>query len=431
MKKLVLFVALAILSVLQSIGQTDKKIVIEKVDKTQVKYLLSDLQRIFFTEEMEITVPKQYIFLNDYDWAYNYEKIKTQFGSSKDMAVAVGAGTILYCFERPSATLATELREHLRLSLLHEIPILIQFDAITFMEARPDLWNWWDAQKPGYNPDNKNNVEWTSWSSDDAVKIGWLNWGRQIRLNPMPNLFSPVYRKAVEDEMTHLITIVAQWYQQLPVDKKYLFGGIKATGEMAIGVNNWYYPNGNSYVDQDAANDPQTGINYNIMPNRGVQTFGFAALKSSGMKTSGTITGSDIAELSRRHSEIVSKLCYDFGIPRDRIFSHAGGAGKDLEACVNQYACPSWSFYNQDATNPAGFSAALNILNTSDAPYFGIAEWAIGASEDKTTWTNAISKGLSIPRCRFLSVYTNVVGNDYYNTTPNQAAIDGIKALHK
>lgn len=375
--------------------------------------------------------PQQYIFLNDYDWAYNYEKIKVHFGSSKGKSVAVGAGFIIYCFERSSAVLEQEITEHLRLSEELEIPVLVQLDAITFMGARPDLWNWWDSSKAGYNPDNKNNVEWTSWSPDDAVKIGWLNWGRQIRLNPMPNLMSPVYRQAVADEMTHLITIVAQWYQQLPADKKYLFGGVKVTGEMFLGVNNWYYPNGNSYVDQDPANDPQTGINVLDVPSRGVQTIGYAALKTAGIKTSGNITGDDIAEIARRHSEIVSKLCADLGIPRNHIFAHAAGHGKDLEACINRYASPSWSFYGQDAINPAGYTEALDILKTSDAPYFGIAEWSVGDSQDPNKWTDPIRNGLSIPRCRYLSVYANVVGNDYFSTNPNIYAIQGIKAAQE
>ena len=31
-------------------------------------------------------------------------------------------------------------------------------------EERPDLWNWYDPSKPGYDPDNKRNVEWYDWA---------------------------------------------------------------------------------------------------------------------------------------------------------------------------------------------------------------------------------------------------------------------------
>src|SRR3546814_2356165 len=99
------------------------------------------------------------------------------------------------------------------------------------MDARPDLWNWWDPSRPGYDPANRENVEWTSWSPDDAVKLGWLNWGRQIRLNPMPNLISPDYREAVALQMGVFIDVVMDWYEALHQDKKWLFAGIKRSEE--------------------------------------------------------------------------------------------------------------------------------------------------------------------------------------------------------
>lgn len=73
---------------------------------------------------------------------------------------------------------------------------MIELDGINYWQARPDLWNWWDKSKPGYNPENKKNVEWTDWTPDSAVKIGWRNWGSQHRVLPMPNLMSPAYLKA-------------------------------------------------------------------------------------------------------------------------------------------------------------------------------------------------------------------------------------------
>lgn len=373
--------------------------------------------------------PSQYIFINGIDLEFHYARIKNWFGSQTGKDIAIGQSFILYCFERPREVMLSNLHKHLAQSLEFEIPILVQFDAITFMDSRPDLWNWWDPSRPGYDPENRLNVEWTSWSADDAVKIGWLNWGQQIRLNPMPNLMSPDYRQAVNTQMGEFIEIVMNWYENLPADKKWLFAGIKSTGEMAIGVNNWYYPNGNSYLGQNPANDPQTGINVYDFPSRGVQTIGYAALKTGGMKTSGLITGDDIAAVAWKHSELVSKLCADLGVPREKIFAHAGGAGKDLEACMNDYACPSWSFYGAAASQPKDFNEALSLLENSDAPYFGIAEWSVGEPNDASQWSGPIKEGLSIPKCRFFSIYANVVGSDVFHRPPNQAAVDGIKAV--
>lgn len=374
------------------------------------------------------TGPEQFIFINGIDLDFLYARISNHFGKQSGQRIAVGQSFILYCFERPREVMVHNLREHLAQSLEFEIPVLVQLDAITFMDARPDLWNWWDESAPGYDPRNRDNVEWTSWSSADAVKIGWLNWGQQIRLTPMPNLLSPTYRQAVNEQMGEFIAIVNEWYEGLPTNKKWLFAGIKVTGEMAIGVNNWHYPDGNSYVGHPASQDPTYGINVYDFPSRGVQTIGYAALKTGGLKTDGHITGEDIGQLAQRHSELVSKLCFDAGVPRTKIFAHAGGAGHDLEACLNAYASPSWSFYLGDATSPSAFTAALELSARSDAPYFGIAEWSIGGATDAKAWTDPIKEGLALEKCRFLSIYDNVVGSDLFHRSPNPSAVAGIRA---
>lgn len=132
-----------------------------------------------------------------------------------------------------------------------------------------------------------------------AVKIGWLNWGAQCRLAPMANLFSPKYRAEVEKRLRRYYAMIKEWYEALPANKKHLLVGVKCVGELALGVNNWYYPNGNSYYDRNpTANDaerlkidPQTGINMYDKPSRGVQTIGYAAATFAGIKSALDIEG--------------------------------------------------------------------------------------------------------------------------------------------
>ena len=76
-----------------------------------------------------------------------------------------------------------------------ETPVLVQIDTEHWWEARPDLWNWWDPAKPGFDPANRENVEWTGWSADDALKIAWRNWGRQIRVLPPPEPGQPALHR--------------------------------------------------------------------------------------------------------------------------------------------------------------------------------------------------------------------------------------------
>ena len=83
------------------------------------------------------------------------------------------------------------LRKVIHLSEESGIPVHFHLDGQNWIGGRPDLWNWFDPDLPGYDPENKKNVEWTSWTPDSAVKICWRDWGCQIRILPAPNLFSP------------------------------------------------------------------------------------------------------------------------------------------------------------------------------------------------------------------------------------------------
>lgn len=272
--------------------------------------------------------PKKYIVINDYDWSYLERKIHEIFGDSQGKDVAVGQGVLFYIFERPLEIHISTLRKQLIESEKYSIPLLIQLDPITFWDNVPELWNWFDPGIPGYNEDNKANVEWTSWSMDDAVKIGWLNWGTQIRLRPMANLFSKAYQAAVKARMDAFLSILSEWYTELPEAKKYLLIGVKITGELAVGVNNWYYTGGNLLYGLSEKYDPKTGINIYNKPSRSngdVSTIGYAGVKSAGIKSAGTLTGEDIAELERKFTLFVSDIADDYSIPREKIFAHAGG----------------------------------------------------------------------------------------------------------
>ena len=249
--------------------------------------------------------PDHYFFLNDECDKFDYPQISTAFGPQSGKKVAVGNAILIYMFSRPMEQFKELLDRHFSMAEEYDIPILVELDPITFWQDVPELWNWWDPTKPGYDPKNKENVEWTSWSSEDAVKVGWLNWGRQIRLLPMPNLFSPAYQAAVKDRMDQFMTWTADWYKSLPKSKKYLLGGVKITGELGFGVNNWYYPGGNSYYDKPEEEDPKGGIRVDEMPSRGVDQIGYAALKYSGIRSEGEITPADIYSLEKEYARFL------------------------------------------------------------------------------------------------------------------------------
>lgn len=369
----------------------------------------------------------QYFFLNGADWQYNYQMLHDEFGSQGGQRVRVGQAAMFYIFERPMYTLVPELREHLRQARLYEVPILVELDPVTFCNAVPDLWNWWDPDYYCYDERNRENVEWTWWTPDSAVRIGWLNWGRQLRITPMLNLYSRAYWRTVRYRMNVLMGIVAEWYAELPEDKRWLLCGVKVTGELAFGVNNWYFPNGNSLADLPEAEDPQLdmGTTMKLMPSRGAQTIGYAALSSSGIKGKGEIEAEDIYRLERKFVRDIGRLSRHSGLPRRMLFGHSGGCGEDLGSCLNRYVCPAWSFYNEDALNPAE-AEAMKWLRQSDAPYYGAAEFSLWEEPDPDKWRDALLRHYAIPRCRFVSLFTV---NGLF--LPGSGAVEGIKRMQQ
>lgn len=374
--------------------------------------------------------PEKYVIVNDYAKKFDEKIISEQFGSPEGRKVAVGEGVLIYIFQRPEEETLKFIRKHCSMSEYYDVPLLFELDPITFWDGVPELWNWFDKGGKGYNPENKENVEWYGWSSERAVKLGWLNWGSQIRLKPMCNLFSPRYQSAVKARMSTILSAIKQWYESLPPSKKYLLAGIKITGELAVGVNNWYYENGNQLYPQTASSDPKTGIDIYNKPSRSkgdVATIGYAGVKYAGIKSEGELTGDDIALLEKKFTLWLSEYVDTFGFGRELIFAHAGGVGNDLEACINPLVCPSWSFYGADAADVTNSTECMELLRHSDAPYWGVAEWAIGSS-NPSAWEKAILSAFNIEGCRFFSMFCNVIGNNN-GTTLNPPAIEGIKRV--
>lgn len=374
-------------------------------------FILSILTFIFGCagkKDQQANQPLQYILLNGVNArAGSFGEVASVFGKTTDRRTAIGVGFIISYFQMSPERAEARLKQYLSLSLQFDLPVIVQIDGEQWWTARPDLWNWWDDTKPGYDPANRYNVEWTGWTPDSAVKIGWRNWGRQLRVLPMPNLMSPAYRKACHDEMKKLVPKVMDWWNSLPEEKKYLLAGIKVGWESAIGVNNWYYPNGNKLLDREEREDPDYGVQTDLLPDRGVQAMGFAAVSTLGMASSGELKESDVTEVVRRHLEDLCRVAADLGVPRDRLFTHCGGwsRGETLySAAVNTYSCPGWSFY-QHASDPRKDTTVVETLEQSDAPYWGAVEWLYQGANTKEQWLSAFENTLSCSRIRYLCIY--------------------------
>jgi hypothetical protein len=337
----------------------------------------------------------------------DFEAIKAATGDRETQRVRGGISFIFSYLHSDSEVLKNSLRRFLHRAQETDTPVLIVLDGENWWSARPDLWNWWDKSKPGFNPDNRFNVEWTGWSPNDAVKIAWRNWGRQIRVLPPPNLMSRRYRAACHQQQAQLIPIILDWARQLPAQQKGLFIGIKLGWESSIGVNAWHYPNGNALLDKPENGDPQTGLNTDILPSRGAQTIGYAAVKTARIRTQGAVTEADLSAVVQRHLADLCRHAAKLGVPREKLWTHVGGWKKEellYGAALNPYSCPGWSFYHH-AGNPKEDSAVQNALKKTDAPFWAAVEWLYLGPRETVSWQRALGNTLADTRCRFVCIY--------------------------
>ncbi len=364
-----------------------------------------------------------------------FEQVAQEFKPAKNASIRVGIGVVFSYLRYPPAKVRADMEEFLRLSAQHEIPIVIQLDGEQWWDARPELWNWWDSTKPGFNPSNRFNVEWSGWQPEDAVRIAWRNWGQIIRVLPPPNLMSPAYRTACHAEMKRLVPVILDWWHALPVDKRYLLVGLKVGWESSIGVNAWYYPEGNKLADQPASNDPTNGVKGSLVPARGVAQIGYAAVQTAGIRHAGEITEADLAEVVRRHLADLSQVAAGLGVPREQIFTHVGGWKENellYDAAVNPFSCPGWSFYRH-ANEPRKDGGVQAALSRSDAPYWAAVEWLYRGKNEQEPWRVALENVLADPRCRFLCLYNweNVRNNPIAKNAVRQVLVRSLPKLNE
>jgi hypothetical protein len=284
------------------------------------------------------------------------------------------------------------------------------------------LWNWWDPSRPGFDPANRENVEWSGWTPEHALKIAWRNWGRQIRVLPPPNLASPRYTAACREEIRRLVPIVLAWRARLPAEKQHLLVGIKLGHETSIGVNAYHYANGNALFDRSAAEDPKSGLQNEDVLARGVAQIGYAALKTSGIRTNGAPTEAELRDVAQRYLETLCREAADCGVPREYLFAHGAGWKEGeliYDVPMNAYACPGWSFY-QHAADPRADAGVQRNLAKSDAPYWAATEWLLQGNPDTAAWRAALANTLGDKRCRYLCIF------NWESIRSNPAALDAL-----
>ena len=124
--------------------------------------------------------PKYLIFWHPAEQAGELAEKIGMKGDGKTRLLGFGLLTSTFEIEKQ---LPGRIRSGFAAAREQDMAVMLHFDCHLAWKNRPDLWNWFDAEKPGYDVDNRYNVEWHGWDGPPN-KVRYLNWGVLERMPP-------------------------------------------------------------------------------------------------------------------------------------------------------------------------------------------------------------------------------------------------------
>ena len=74
--------------------------------------------------------------------------------------LAFGYAALLFVDRHMSSTVNV-INKLFQLAQITDTPVYLRLSDFNWWENRPELWNWFDPAKPGFNRANIDNVEWS------------------------------------------------------------------------------------------------------------------------------------------------------------------------------------------------------------------------------------------------------------------------------
>ncbi len=221
----------------------------------------------------------------------------------------------------------------------HDMAVMLHFDFHLAWKNRPDLWNWFDPNKPGYDPDNKYNVEWHGWDGPPN-KVRYLDHGVLERVAPNMCFTS----KKVRAEVTRIVSkvigpVLREEIARLKAEgKEALFAGVLVGLEPAIDDYSKPNPEVAKMTKEDGV--PATPLGYRALLDRG-----FSANKPPDdfRKALATIIQETIAFWCEQF--------VDAGIPPEKLYPHVAApapiemTNAPIWTAFNKYSRPGWTTY--------------------------------------------------------------------------------------
>lgn len=268
------------------------------------------------------------------------------------------------------------IREAFNVAKKRNIAVHFTVESHYLWETRPDLWNYFDRNNFGYNPDNKNNVEWMDWKGTPHPHR-YFDWGSPIKLAPHMCYNCPKVKAEISRLVSKVIgpAIKAGIDDLKQVDKEYLFAGVTVGSEPSLDDYSnidTVHPAIGRLMDKDKT--PKVRLGYNALSNAGYSE-----------KNPPKDFSQALAKVNQEFIAFWAKQLMEAGIPSSRLYTHiaagAGGAGSPmgqfmnapLWVAFNDYSRPGWTTY-PDEPLKKDFSVLYKELEKHGSPHWGGTE---------------------------------------------------------
>jgi len=260
----------------------------------------------------------------------------------------LGFGIIIAPFMMSEKEMPQIIDAAFRVALETDMALQIAFESHYYWFARPDLWNWFDPKKPGYDPENKKNVEWIDWKGT-AVKARYLDWGTPVPLPPHMCYNSKKMLAEVRRLITQIIGPAVQSgiRRFKEAGKEHLFSGITVTSEPSLdnySVVHKINRRLSKFIDKMGG--PKVSLGYCALTNKGYS-------RSNPPKN----LQRALAEINQDWVAYWAKQFVDAGFSPSKLFNHvAAAAGLDnstnvMEAALVEFTrAPLWITFNAYST---------------------------------------------------------------------------------
>ncbi len=365
--------------------------------------------------------PKYLVFWSSPEKAGELAERIGMKGDGKTRLLGFGLPNATYELE---AQLPSRIRSAFAAAREHDMALMLHFDFHLFWKNRPDLWNWFDPDKPGYNPNNKNNVEWHGWDGPPN-KVRYLNHGVLERLPPNMCFTS----KRMRAEVTRIVSKVIGPVLREEIAK------LKAEGKEALfaGVLVGLEPS----IDDYSQPNPERA---KMMKEDGVPAgpLGYRALLDRGFRADNPPDDFRQA-LAKIVQETVAFWCEQFvdaGIPAEKLYPHVAAPAPievmnaPIWTAFNKYSRPGWTTYAVGVLGES-FKAIYDELEKHGNPAWAGVEANAGIPGSVVDWETYLAWHYN-HGCVLVGVNTGATGQDLPKRLWDSAfGKEAIAAYHK